>query len=384
MNVEMTKDLMVSRMRRRGLDDTVIDFFLGAIDGIGSEPRSRSWDEIRPVSCQDVLAVPKQGTPEHQALHTLGLAKLGQLLVVKLNGGRATSMGGTSPKCMVEAKDGKSFLEIVLQQVMADNTRYGVEMALLLMNSFFTGSVTERILARTPLMIFNVIQNEFPRITEDKLLPLDTGTDEDWCPGGHGDFFFSINRSGMVDELLQLGLRYAFISNIDNLSAVATPALLGKMISEERDFMMEVIQKTAADKKGGSPIYHNNRLSLLEVAEVSEPHQAEFQDIDKFRYFNTNNLWVDLRALKDMMEQNRLHVPVIRNRKTILGENILQIETAIGAAISSFERPGLVEVSRDRFSPVKTVDDLDELRSGRYRLTADFRIASASSREAGQ
>ena len=47
---------------------------------------------------------------------------------------------------------------------------------------------------------------------------------------------------------------------------------------------------------------------------------------------------------------------------------MIQIETAMGAAVEVFEGAALVEVTRDRFLPVKTTNDLLVLRSDCYRL----------------
>ena len=51
---------------------------------------------------------------------------------------------------------------------------------------------------------------------------------------------------------------------------------------------------------------------------------------------------------------------------------MIQIETAMGAAIEVFTDSRTIEVGRDRFVPVKTTNDLLVLRSDAYDLGTDF------------
>lgn len=373
MNAPIKNDLIVNRMARRGLKQRDIKFFLEAWAEVSRGLQPVDWQEVEPLDKLRVKTLPDPQSKEADKTHQLGLRHLNQCAVVKLNGGRSTTMGGKQPKCMVEVKNNMNFLEIAMHQLMCANDSYGVEVPLVLMNSFFTDHVTEEIIGTTPLMILNFIQNEFPRIMEKNHQPLNTGTEADWCPAGHGDFYLSLASTGMLDSLLELGIRYVFISNIDNLSATLSPSILGMMIEGNHDFVMEVTRKTAADIKGGAPVMRNGKLSLLEIAQVADKDKELFMDRAKFPYFNTNNLWVDLQSVKEMLVNDRLDLPVIANRKNIEGKDIIQVETAMGAAMDNFNNSALLEVDRERFHPVKTVQELLTLRSDLYIIDKDFR-----------
>src|SRR6185437_13266281 len=56
---------------------------------------------------------------------------------------------------------------------------------------------------------------------------------------------------------------------------------------------------------------------------------------------------------------------------------VVQLETAMGAAIGAFDGARAIEVPRTRFAPVKTTDDLLVLRSDVYRLGDDARVERA-------
>jgi len=372
----MTNEDIQRRMAGRGVSSRAINHFLfcreAIIDG-GTDAEQLRWDDIVPFGDSDVKQIDEsQEASRHYK--KIGVDHLEHAVVIKLNGGRSTSMGGAIPKCFVEAKDGQSFLDICMQRIMYLNDRFKVEIPLVLMNSFFTNEVTKEIVGRTPLMILNFIQNEYPRLLAEGVSPLVTGGEEDWCPAGHGDFYTSFYESGLLDKLLQLGYRWVFISNIDNLCADISPAILGMMIDHNHDFMMEVTRKTSVDVKGGAPAFINGHPGLLEIAQVEPQHEAEFQDINTFRYFNTNNLWVDMEAIKALIKSNSLKIPTILNPKTILGQKVIQIETAMGAAMGSFSNPAAIKVPRSRFFPVKKMKDLLILQSDAFQLTDGVQI----------
>merc|ERR1712038_331846 len=68
-----------------------------------------------------------------------------------------------------------------------------------------------------------------------------------------------------------------------------------------------------------------------------------------------------------------------KNGKTIdprdkASTKVIQLETAMGAAISCFEGAIALQIPRSRFAPVKKCDDLVALRSDAYTVTPDFRV----------
>ena len=120
---------------------------------------------------------------------------------------------------------------------------------------------------------------------------------------------------------------------------------------------------------------------LRESAQCPEEDLAAFQDIERHRYFNTNNLWIRLDALRAELDRGDglLPLPLIRNEKTIDPRDkstpkVFQLETAMGAAIECFDGARAIEVQRNRFSPVKTTADLLAVRSDAYELDAEFRL----------
>merc|ERR1712083_941843 len=165
--------------------------------------------------------------------------------------------------------------------------------------------------------------------------------------------------------------------------------ILTHFVQSGAPFMMEVAQRTDADKKGGhlAKKKADGGLTLRESAQCPKEDEGAFQDTSRYKYFNTNNLWVDLEKLKGLFEKHggAIPLPVMLNDKTIdprdkSSTKVIQLETAMGAAISCFEGAIALQIPRSRFAPVKKCDDLVALRSDAYVVTEDSRIELAAAR----
>ena len=301
---------------------------------------------------------------------------LNQLAVVKLNGGLGTSMGLSGPKSLIEVKPGTSFLDVVARQVLALRERHGARLPLVLMNSAATRSRSLEVLRRydclrVPGVPLDFLQCREPKIRAEDLQPVRWPTDPEleWCPPGHGDIYLALAASGTLDALLAAGLRYAFVSDSDNLGALADVRIAAWLAAEQVPFALEAVRGTPTDRKGGHLARYQGRVVLRETAQVPDG-DTSFTDIDRWRWYNTNNIWIDLCALKGLQAADPAAptLPLIANRKTVDPRNpastpVIQLESAMGAAIGSIPGAWAVQVSRSRFAPVKTTDDLLVVRS---------------------
>ncbi|RFU71979.1 utp-glucose-1-phosphate uridylyltransferase [Trichoderma arundinaceum] len=332
------------------------------------------WDRIAPPAQGQVV--------DYEDLaNTESVQFLSKLAVLKLNGGLGTSMGCVGPKSVIEVRDGMSFLDLSVRQIEYLNRTYNVNVPFILMNSFNTNDDTAAIIKKyeghnVDILTFN--QSRYPRIYKDSLLPVPKSFNSsinEWYPPGHGDVFESLYNSGILDKLLERGIEIIFLSNVDNLGAVVDLRILQHMVETKAEYIMELTNKTKADVKGGTIIDYEGSVRLLEIAQVPKEHVNEFKSIKKFKYFNTNNIWLNLSAIKRVVENNELAMEIIPNGKTIPGDkkgesdiSILQLETAVGAAIRHFNNAHGVNVPRRRFLPVKTCSDLMLVKSDLYTL----------------
>jgi UTP--glucose-1-phosphate uridylyltransferase len=378
----------IDKMRRDDVGDAAVQAFADAYERLqegetGVLPES----ELEPVD-----EVPD--ADELPAGDEAAGGALDHAVVIKLNGGLGTSMGMTGPKSLVEVKDGLTFLDIIVRQVLGLRERTGARLPLVLMNSFSTRGASlealeryEDIAADVPL---DFLQNKVPKLLADELQPVEWPDDPDleWAPPGHGDLYTALVTSGMLDDLLRRDYRYAFVSNADNLGAVLEPRILAWMADERVPFVMEVADRTEADRKGGHIARRGDGLVLREIAQTPDEDVDAFQDTSRHRYFNTNTLWVDLEALRGLLDERDgvLGLPMIVNRKTVdpsdkSSPEVIQLETAMGAAIDVFDGARAIRVPRRRFAPVKTTSDLLALRSDAYVLTDAAHVEPAEGRD---
>jgi UTP--glucose-1-phosphate uridylyltransferase len=143
--------------------------------------------------------------------------------------------------------------------------------------------------------------------------------------------------------------------------------------------------KTPADVKGGQLVVRkaDGRIIQRETAQTHPDDVEVSLDPTRHRYFHTNNLWFDLEALAAELDRTGgvLELPLIRNAKTVdptdpASPEVVQIESAMGAAVAVFEGATAIEVGRERFLPVKTTNDLLLLRSDVYELTDAYRVVA--------
>jgi len=374
------------KMRREGVPDAAIANFRHYYGQLVAGESGMLGDaDLEPVpDVPDARELPDAEAPMDKAV------------VLKLNGGLGTSMGMTRAKSLIEAKDGHSFLDIIVRQVLELRRRHDVRLPLVLMNSFYTRDDTLAALERFDDLPADVpadfVQNKEPKIRVDDLMPVSWPDDPslEWCPPGHGDLYTALLTSGTLDALLDRGYEYAFMSNSDNLGAVLDPRILARLAAEEIPFLMEICDRTEADRKGGhlARRVDSGQLILRETSQVPDADQESFQDTSRWGFVNTNNLWVSLPRLREVLAEREgvLGLPMIVNRKTVdpgdaSTPEVFQLETAMGAAVGAFEGARALYVPRGRFSPVKTTDDLLALRSDAYVLGEDGSVALAPERD---
>ena len=370
-----------SKMRAAGLSDACITAFRHNYAALVAGQTG----QIPEASIQPVSALPRYEELPRTARPNIQL--LGQTVVLKLNGGLGTSMGLESPKSLLPVRDGETFLDLIARQILHLRRTHSVPLRFLLMNSFSTSAPTLAALRKHPELGepkgLELMQNFVPKVDLATLRPArwPANPQLEWCPPGHGDLFAALAGSGWLQRLLDAGVKYLFVSNSDNLGASLDLPLLNYFAQSNQPFLMEVCERTAADRKGGHLAQRAGRLLLRESAQCPAADEAAFQDIARHRFFNTNNLWVRLDLLAEVLARHggMIPLPLIKNIKTVdprdgQSPKVAQLETAMGAAIECFENAGAIVVPRTRFAPVKTCADLLAVRSDAYETTPDWRI----------
>jgi UTP--glucose-1-phosphate uridylyltransferase len=347
---------------------------------------------IAEASIRPLLEVPKLA--EVEVSDEAARAAIQQTVIIKLNGGLGTSMGLDRAKTLLEVRSGKTFLDLLVAQVTDARQRYDARLPLLFMNSFRTREDTLAYLARYPDLAvgglgLDFVQNAEPKILADSLEPVSWPDDPslEWCPPGHGDLYPALLGSGVLDSLIEAGFRYASVANGDNLGAAPDARLAGWFAASGAPYAAEVCPRTANDRKGGHLAVRiaDGQLILRDTAQTAPDEMDYFTDEYRHPYFHANNLWLDLVALRRTLTERDgvLGLPLIRNEKTVdpadgSSPKVIQLESAMGAAIEVFPGAVAIEVGRDRFQPVKTTNELMLLRSDVFDLGEDGRLTATA------
>ena len=374
-------------MRDAGVDDVAIETFAHYY-------RLLEHGETGMISESTIDPLDMESLDDVEVDEADALEAVRKTCVIKLNGGLGTSMGMDRAKSLLCVRRGLSFLDIIVRQVLHLRGAYDAPLPLIFMNSFRTSQDTLDALARyTDLKVGDLplefLQNKEPKLLRQGLTPVAWPKDPtlEWCPPGHGDIYTALQGSGLLDQLIESGYRYVFVSNSDNLGAVPHARVAGWFAASGAPFAIEAVRRTASDRKGGhfARRRSDGRIVLRESAQTPAEDKEALADLNRHRFTSTNNLWIDLAALKSVLVQRQgiLGLPLIRNVKTVdpadsASPEVVQVETAMGAAIEVFEGARTIEVGRDRFVPVKTTNDLLVLRSDIYDLGKDFVLDQAS------
>ncbi len=392
--------LFTRKMTEIGMPPVAVASFLRALQFVDDGGET----QIPEASIHAVSELPTLETlADYEAA---GVEALDSTVVIKLNGGLGTSMGLSGAKSLLPVRDGATFLDLIARQILIQRADSQSEIPFLLMNSYRTREDTLAALQRYPELRLDGLPIDFVQHRVPRVGLVDDGgkgrrgrgparlgdpiewpadSELEWCPPGHGDLYIALESQGMLDDLLDRGIRYAFVSNADNLGAVLEPRILGWLAREGLPFVMEVAERTEADRKGGHLAERAGRFVLRETAQCPEADRVHFEDVSKHRFFNTNNLWLDLFAVVAAFDHDPAGpvLPVIRNEKRVDPDDpksprCLQLETAMGSAIECFDGARALVVPRTRFAPVKTTNDLLAVWSDAYRLTPDHRLVPAA------
>ena len=369
------------KMAAAGVDDVAIETFahyyrLLEHGETGMVPESA----IEPVDLPSLRDV--------EVADDVGAAAIAKTVVIRLNGGLGTSMGMDRAKSLLCVRRGLSFLDVIARQVLHLREVYDAPLPVLFMNSFRTSADTMAALARyedLPVegLPLEFLQNKEPKLLVKDLSPVSWVKDPDleWCPPGHGDLYTALRGTGLLERLIEAGYDRAFVANSDNLGAVPDARLAGWFASSGAPFAIEAVRRTPSDRKGGhfARRRSDGRIVLRETAQTLPEDKDALANLERHRFTSTNNLWFDLRQMKQALDvrDGILGLPLIRNEKPVdpgdpSTPTVIQIETAMGAAVEVFPDSQLIEVGRDRFVPVKTTNDLLVLRSDVYDLGSDF------------
>ena len=307
--------------------------------------------DVEPPQPGDLTDALRPGEPGFEQAVAVGTEALrsGSIAIVVLAGGMATRFGG-GVKAVAEAIDGRSFLQVKLEETRRLATAIGGRIPEALMTSFATDETVADHLAERGLgEPARFVQPAAPRLRPDGSVFV--GADGRPSPygQGHGDLFSALRASGTLDALVTAGVRSVMVSNVDNLAARLDPLIVGMHLQAGTPLTVEVVAKDR--DTGGAPARVDGRPRLLEAMQFPPDFDQE-----RVPVFNTNTALITVEALATPHDLTWLVA-----EKQVDGERVIQFERLYHELSAHVPTTYLVVPRtgpRGRFLPVKEPADL--------------------------
>lgn len=308
---------------------------------------------IEPLPADQLLTMPEPGSARYEELRQRGAEALGagRCALAILAGGMATRMGGVI-KALVPAVQGRTFLELRLEERESLGARYGKKPPLWLMTSHATHEGIERALgaAVDPPHLALFRQGLSVRLDERGQLFRTADGEPSLHSPGHGDFVDCLRQSGLLADFVSRGGKYVLVTNLDNLGGGLDPVLIGMHLESERAVTCEVVDREG--DRGGSPVLLDGRAVVLEDLRLPEGFDGAAVSA-----FSINNFAFDAEQLLQL-RADWTYFEVVKN---VEGKRAVQYERLLNE-VTSWLPTEYVRVprggSRSRFLPVKDHEEL--------------------------
>jgi UTP--glucose-1-phosphate uridylyltransferase len=302
---------------------------------------------IAELEPNDTSSLPPAGTPEHDRLSTLGKQAVArrEVGIVILAGGMATRFGGVV-KAAVPVVANRSFLA-----VKVGDARLAGSLPIYVMTSAATH---DRIVQQVRDEKLDGVEC-FPQFTSLRLQPNGELFLEDDKPApyatGHGDLTFALRRSGVLARFRAAGGKVLYMSNVDNVAATLDPAVIGAHLASGAAVTAEVVRKAPGDR-GGAPARVDATPQIVESFRFPKGF-----DQDRLALFNTNTFAFDAAAI-----DRDFDLTYFRVEKSVGDRKAIQFERLVGQ-LTAFLPSHFLEVTRERFMPVKDPEELELRRA---------------------
>ncbi|KAL9432609.1 hypothetical protein AB3S75_027606 [Citrus x aurantiifolia] len=289
---------------------------------------------------------------------------LDKLVVVKFNGALGTNMGFSGPKSAIEVKNNLTPLDLMVDQVESLNSKYGCNVPLLLMDTAETHDHVQKVLEKYSNSKVDIHSLSLSQQTHEKSFEGHSRKDKLYPSSDHSVVFLSLMKSGTLDLLLVQGKEYALVVDSDNVAAVADPKIFNHLIQNQIEYCMEVAPVPSIDLRNSLINLRPGKFQLVDITQ-----NPTKQSGGKFKFINTRSMWVNLRAIKRLIDTDELKIENFSSLKEVNDDQIISRGTAADSAIQFFDHTIGINVAQSHYLPVNSTSDLLLLQSDLY--TAD-------------
>lgn len=339
--------------------------------------------EIEPVNYVDKEKLSYQ-QKEDLILKGKSIIKQGKLATVTMAGGQGTRLGHDAPKGTFDFGVGASLFEIYCENLKETFKNIGTYIHWYIMTSPENNEETVNFFEENNYFgypknyIHFFIQEEMPMISEDGKILLNEEGFVKFAANGHGGTLYSLEKSGITEEMNKEGIEYIFISGVDNcLADPADPLFVGFIKDKEADIVVKSIEKIDPKEKVGVFCKKNGKVGVVEYSEISERMANLKDDYGSLVYGDSNSL-LQIFSIDILNKLSKSPIPyhvaykkadyLNENKEIVKAEkpNAYKFELFIFDAFEQTDNIEILRVQReDEFAPIKNKEGQDSPKTAK-------------------
>lgn len=298
---------------------------------------------------------------------------LDKIVVVKFNDALGTALGFNGPKSLIGIRDGLTSLDLIVNQIQSLNLTYGCHIPLVLMNTIRTHDDSLKALEKYSTSNVDILPLSQGQHTQKKSSSGQSSADELY-PSDHAAAFLSLmTSSGTLDVLLSQGKEYVHVVSSDNVAAAVDPRIMSHLSQNNIEYCMEVTPTTSYLSKSKMVNQQQGMFELAEIARTLPKDSAE-----KFKFIDTRSLWVNLKAIRRLVDTNALKIENLSISKEMEGDQMVLQETAAGSTIQLFDKAIGIDVPQFRVVQLNATSDLLLLQSDLYSTSEGILVRNTA------